>query len=183
MPKADEIDIVEWRPVVGYEGRYEVSRMGGVRETMGGRLLGQWPSSSGYMIVRLSRPRAQFKVHRLVATAFIPNPTGLPAVNHINSNRADNVAGNLEWCTQAHNIRHADQKGRMQRDYWCGRRSPSARLTDQTASQIRELYAGGGHSHQSLAERFGTNKRTVGRIIAGKFYLPASPSPPVEDKV
>ncbi|MFZ5783935.1 MAG: HNH endonuclease [Pseudomonadota bacterium] len=156
-----------WRPI---DDRYEVSHDGRVRE-VGGKMMGQWQNGDGYMLVRLNHPRRTERVHRLVAKAFVPNPDGLPDVNHLDCNRAHNHATNLEWCTQQQNLQYATALGRMKRDYWKGRRSPNARLSDETAAAIRVAYAAGEGSLEALASRFGTNKRTVGKIVKGEFYV------------
>jgi hypothetical protein len=78
-----------------------------VRKAGSGEIIGQWKNSDGYPVVRLSRPRLMQRVHRLVALAFVPNPENKPSVNHLDNDRANNSARNLEWCTQAENIRHA----------------------------------------------------------------------------
>jgi len=160
----------EWQPVSGYAGKYEVSKCGLVRKA-DGTLVGQWPNDQGYMIVRLANPRSQHRVHRLVAAAFVANPDALDVVNHIDGNRSNNCADNLEWCTQRHNLDHAEKSGRLQRSYWRGKRSPNARLSDKTASAIRQAYASGHGSMAALAKKFGTSKRTVGRIINGETYV------------
>ena len=160
----------EWRPIETHIGIYEVSIFGEVRSTKG-RILKQWSSDQGYMLVRLSSPRVVARVHRLVATAFISNERGFPVVNHIDCVRSNNNCSNLEWCTQQDNIKHSENLGRMQRDYWCGRRSPNAHLDNSKVSEIREIYAMGGISMQSLGDRFGVSKRSIGRIINGESYV------------
>lgn len=162
-------DSVGWRPIASHP-TYEVSRGGDVRK-IGGPSMGQFFNQHGYKLVRLSSPRATMRVHRLVAFAFIPNPEEKPFVNHINNDRADNRADNLEWCTQKENIAHADRQGRMVRDYWVGRRSPNAALTDEQVMEIRSAYTGGGRSHQSLALEFGISKRAIGRLLNGETYV------------
>lgn len=158
-----------WLPVVGYESYYEVSDAGQVRK-VSGELLGQWLNSDGYPFVRLSNPRKIVRVHRLVATAFVPNPNARRTVNHIDCDRSNNAASNLEWCSQAENLEHSDRLGRMQRDYWKGKRSPNAKLTPETVAAIR-LQRSGGISLQAIADKFGTNKRTVGKIVNGESYV------------
>lgn len=160
----------EWRPVLGWEGIYEVSNRGRVRK-LGGQLLGTWLTQQGYVLARLSKPRELVRVHRLVAEAFVSNPDAKPFVNHLDSNRANNHYTNLEWCTQAENLRHAALAGRMQRNYWVGRRSPQAKPSDETASEIRAAYRNGGVSHQYLATAYGISKRSIGRIISGESYV------------
>jgi hypothetical protein len=104
-----------WKPVVGFEGHYEVSDHGRVRRacagkgTRIGRVLKTPPDTDGYPRVRLSRNGIQLdiNVHILVAAAFIgPCPEG-KEVNHKNLNRANNRAGNLEYSTHQENIQHS----------------------------------------------------------------------------
>ena len=160
---------MNWQPIDGYEGRYEVSESGLVRH-VNGSLLGQWKNHNGYLIVRLSCPRAQFRVHRIVAKAFIPNPSALPIVNHLDHDRSHNFVENLEWCTQKQNLDHAANANRMQRDYWRGRRSPNASLTDDQVKEIKRIYATREFSWETLGKKFGVSKRSIGRIISGESY-------------
>lgn len=159
-----------WRPVPSHAGKYEVSEDGQIR-SVDGRIVGQWRSDQGYMRAKLSGPRAEVRVHRIVAEAFCANPDMLPAVNHLDSNRSNNHWTNLEWCTQAENLAHAQAKGRMQRDYWTGRRSPNAALSDETASAIRAEYKAGGTSWERLGRKYHISKKTVGRIVGGESYV------------
>ena len=68
-------------------------------------------TKNGYLRVSLSNNKIKHKrvlVHRLVADAFIPNPSGLPQVNHINEDRKDNRVENLEWCTPLYNLNYSN---------------------------------------------------------------------------
>lgn len=99
-----------WKPVAGYEGLYEVSNTGRVKSTprcgTKGRILKQNVGARGYARVELSKGNRQKKhfVHRLVASAFIgPIPDGLQ-VNHIDENKLNNRADNLNFMTAKENI-------------------------------------------------------------------------------
>lgn len=112
-----------WRPVAGYEGLYEVSEQGSVRSLprqagkyhIKGRLLKQFQNRAGYLCVCLSKEGEQttVAVHRLVASAFVPNPEGKETVNHINEDKGDNRACNLEWLTLRENLRHGTRAERQ----------------------------------------------------------------------
>lgn len=106
--------IEEWKDVIGYEGLYQVNNLGEVRRLYRNsdpKILKQHVYRK-YKYVSLSkRSRQTFKrVHRLVAEAFIPNPSGKSQVNHINGNKLDNSANNLEWTTQSENMLHRYRK-------------------------------------------------------------------------
>lgn len=110
----------EWRPVKGYEGLYEVSNMGRVKSLHYGksRILKQITNTNGYMAVDLHKDgtRSPKRVHRLVATAFIPNPHNKPEVNHKDGNKKNNTVDNLEWCTSSYNTKHAYRNGLVNKD-------------------------------------------------------------------
>jgi hypothetical protein len=104
--------MIEWKPVVGYEGYYEVSNMGDVFNCKKGFVLKK-SCSHGYDTVRLTKEtiRKNGSVHRIVSEAFVSNPLGLKEVNHKNANKKDNRVENLEWCTRAENMIHANNLG------------------------------------------------------------------------
>jgi hypothetical protein len=111
--KAKEL-VEKWLPVVGYEDYYEVSDFGSVRNISTGRILK--PCDRGmYFSVTLSvGGNIESKnIHRLVCTAFWPNPQNKKQINHKNSNRYDNRAENLEWATPKENRDHAVNAGRL----------------------------------------------------------------------
>lgn len=177
--RVEELEGEGWQPIVGWDSEYEVSCAGQIRKRDGSMIVGQWQNNQGYMLARLSNPRKVVRVHRVVAEAFLKNEkdTACLVVNHKNFNRRDNRVQNLEWCSQAENITHSDSAGRMQRDYWTGKRSPNAKLSDGAAQKIRDDKS--GLSLSKLADKYGTNKRTVLRIRSGQSYNPI-PSPPLK---
>lgn len=161
--------MTDWQPVIGWEYFYEVNREGLIRKAGDKHVIGQWENDNGYFLVRLSNPRKMARVHRLVAEAFVENPNSKPFVNHVDNNRSNNNADNLEWCTQLENIRHADKQGRIKKDYWIGKRSPNASLSDEQVHKVKELRKL-GYPQQKIASQIGTSKRTVQRILSGEYY-------------
>lgn len=94
----------QWKAVRGHRN-YEVSNMGRVRNAKTGRILKPFDSGNGYLRIDLGR-NCRVKVHRLVALAFCGPRRRRPVVNHINRDRHDNRASNLEWVTYAENTAH-----------------------------------------------------------------------------
>jgi hypothetical protein len=105
--------IVEWRETYIYGEQYEVSNTGIVRNKLTGHILVPQEDNKGYLRVRLSLHdrKTTAKVHRLVATAFLPNPENKPQVNHKDTNKKNNRVDNLEWVTNGENQIHAYKTG------------------------------------------------------------------------
>ena len=107
----EEIIGEQWKPVVGYEGLYEVSSHGNVYSMRTKKILRTY-NQNGYLHVHLYKNghRKNWVVHRLVANAFIPNPENLETVNHIDENKMNNNVNNLEWMSRGDNIRYSNYK-------------------------------------------------------------------------
>ena len=108
-----------WKDVAGYEGLYQVSDQGNVRSKRRfgskGGILKPKVDRDGYLQVGLSQNGQQksFYIHRLVATAFIPNPSNLPVINHKDENPKNNAVDNLEWCTTKYNLNYGTCRARL----------------------------------------------------------------------
>lgn len=126
-----------WLPIIGQEGKYEISshgrvknlcrvsvRKNGTRLTSRERILKPFLNGAGYLCVDLSRKH--HRVHRLVAEHFIPR-SGDVQVNHINGVKTDNRVNNLEWCSQLENIRHAFKMGLVPRKSITGEKSHNSK--------------------------------------------------------
>lgn len=105
----------EWRSVEGFEDRYKVSNTGLVFSIVSNRLLTPKIDKYGYKVVSLCRngKSKHIAVHRLVATAFIPNPYNLPTVNHKDENKLNNHVSNLEWLSIKDNDNYGSRNERM----------------------------------------------------------------------
>ena len=117
-----------WKDVVGYEGLYQVSTLGRVKglrrliSCKNGMTLPQKErfmtpclGKKGYLSVMLANHgKNKFcKIHRLVLTAFVENPSNKPHINHIDNNKLNNRLDNLEWCTPKENEDHKRKCGRV----------------------------------------------------------------------
>lgn len=101
-----------WKDIEGFEGRYQVSNKGLVRNAKG-HLMYQEANTANYMRVSLGAPQKKFFVHRLVAKAFCDGYFEGAVVNHKDFNKHNNASVNLEWVTASENQKHAYRAGKM----------------------------------------------------------------------
>lgn len=167
-----------WKPVIGFEGFYEVSTHGLVRSlsrqvpTKGGgvrtvptRILRPGVITGGYFGITLhaNGKRREATVHMLVAEAFLgPRPSPLHEVNHINAVKPDNRVENLEWVTRQANIAHNVALGINLR----GSALPQAKLTEADITPIRRRVHR-GERHAQIALDFGVSKAAISDIARG----------------
>ncbi|MED5492674.1 MAG: NUMOD4 domain-containing protein [Pseudomonadota bacterium] len=166
-----------WKPISGYEGLYEVSNLGRVkslgrmRVTKGGgkswlpeRIKAASSQREGYVSAHLYKNSKMSKryIHRLVAEAFLANPNSLPQVNHLDGDKANNAATNLEWCSASDNCRHAVDFEIYQTAR--GEQSAMAKLTEESVIEIRQM-AASGWLHREIAEIFGVGRKAVTKIV------------------
>lgn len=115
-----------WKPVKGYEGRYEISSFGRLRSYAQDRKNGKIKTGNlnlhGYLTTVLydgKGNKATYLMHRLVAQTFIDNPFGLPQVNHKDEDKTNNRVDNLEWCTNDYNIHYGTGYERARQSNMC----------------------------------------------------------------
>jgi hypothetical protein len=182
--------IEEWRPVEGWEGFYEVSSLARVRRlprevrTCGikriftvricrGGVVKMSTDKAGYYRADLynGERRKNSLVHRLFAVAFIPNPDAKPCINHIDGDKKNNSADNLEWCTHIENMQHAFATGLTKTfDVLSGDESPNSKLNSKQVVEIKERLKSG----EAIASIFKSypikSKSTIAHIRDGHTW-------------
>ena len=174
----------QWRDVKGYEGKYQVSNLGNVRSLdmkqtrfnglvrcefqIKGRDLKPFQTGKGYKrdqgYLTIKIAGKSYKVHRLVAEAFLDNPNNFEQVNHIDGNKDNNAVSNLEWCNNKQNAIHAAKNGLTP----SGSKSILHKLTEQQVNEIRKRYIKGDRVNgaKPLARKFEVSSTTIRKIIA-----------------
>lgn len=170
----------KWKSVAGYEGIYEVSDIGrlkslsrkikcrnGMITTVNEKIMKQRVDHEGYFTICLYKNKKGFhtKVSRIVAIAFIDNPESKPQVNHIDGNKSNNVADNLEWTTASENMKHAYRTGLKDTH---GERHPSNKLTEIDVVKIKRLSS--TTTGASLARIYNVSDATISNIVRGKSW-------------
>jgi DNA invertase Pin-like site-specific DNA recombinase len=171
----------QWLPVVGYEAFYEVSNLGRVRSVgtgqgrRTGKILNQWRSGHGYMLVDLQVDlKAKSKLaHCLVAEAFLGPRPEKHDVDHIDGDRTNNVLLNLRYLTRSGNILARNERlrefGLRVTGDQTGESNPSSKLTEKQVEHIRALGAQ-GVIHERIAGIFGVRRETVGKILRNERW-------------
>jgi len=167
----------EWRDIKGYEGRYQVSNIGrvkslertfvdkrGYRHHIKERILKPKTDHNGYLQVVLSKRDKQktFTVHRLVCKAFHENSQAKPEVNHINENKLDNRACNLEWGTAKENSNHGTRNAKIGKANAKARSKPIGQYTlDGKLIKVWESALG-------YQRKLGFNQGNLSAVARGK---------------
>jgi hypothetical protein len=172
------VDGVQVRDVPGFDGLYAVTRDGRIwgyernwRNATGAmhrpaRWMVLTLDGTGYLRVRLvgrGGRRAFPSVHRIVAAAWLPNPLGLPQVNHLNGIKTDNRDSNLEWCDSLMNNRHAFMVGLNDAKF-------RRKLSDAQVRQLRAM-ASAGLTFTAIAKHFRMDRATITSIAKRETYV------------
>lgn len=149
-----------WKDIKGFSG-YEVSNWGRVRNKKTQAFMSPVLNNNGYMVIQLRRnykPHLRL-VHRLVAQAFCERLM----VNHIDGNRRNNMAHNLEWVTPYGNAVHAAQMDRM--STIPARQSKRCKLKIEQIIEARQMWLQ-GRSHKEIGEHFSVSGSTISRALS-----------------
>lgn len=169
-----------WKDIPGYEGLYQISRRGQVK-SLGrkitdnrGRITERKDiikinqvDMRGYYRIQLKKDGIlkNFRIHRLIALAFIPNPGKKKCINHKDANKKNNRISNLEWCTHKENIRHAFTNKLVYRAR--GEKCANSTISDTQAEQIASLLWQGWGTYD-IARKIGCSPQVVSKIKSGR---------------
>ena len=160
-----------WKDIEGYGGVYQISNFGRIKSFSNrskGKELALVRNPSGYMYIHLwiNGKCRYFRVHRLLAKAFIPNPENKPEINHKNGIKDDNKVENLEWCTHKENMEHAFKIGLKSH---IGEKHPCAKLKNSDVQEIRRLLKY-GLKQCFIAKMFLSSDRIISHINTGSRW-------------
>ena len=159
------LSVITWTPIEGHEG-YSVSNTGTVKNSKGKLLYGS--DKDGY--VRVCVNYKLIRMHRLVAKAFVENQNNYSEVNHIDGNKKNNHASNLEWCSRSHNTKHSFDLGLNKARK--GTESTKSKLTQEQVDFVRNSYIPRHpvFGQSAIARVFGVHNSTLSLICRGVTY-------------
>ena len=159
-----------WRDITGYEGYYQVSSEGRVKSLKRkGRkneyILRPVVTNCGYYQVglRSGGKRKMFFVHRLVCEAFHENPDNKPQVNHVNEDKTDNRACNLEWSTRRENMNHGTRNSRAGKAI----AKANSKQTGQYTLDMELIKV--WPSAREAERKTGFDQSTISKVARGKY--------------
>lgn len=164
----------EWRRVVidDIPFNYEVSNKGRVRKYDTKKLIKGCPTTLGYIRTTITNNdigyRKTKKFHTLVMDAFVPNVDNLPAINHIDGNKANNELSNLERCTFSHNSKHAFDIGLHSRPK--GESNPMSKYTESDIRKVAELLETGKYRYGEISEMTGVSRAVITTVANKKHW-------------
>lgn len=147
-------------PVKGFP-RYIVDEYGTITNIKTGRTVRGRINNNGYRIVELfyeTGKSKQLLLHRIVAEAFIPNPEGLPIINHKDENPLNNNAANLEWCTYKYNSNYGTAKERARK----------ALETYRSSNKLKEIARRNGKAVSKAVKQYTKSGELIMRYPSGK---------------
>lgn len=153
----------------GVNKKYTIDTYGNIYDIKEKKYRKPKPNSKGYLKVSfyVNGKDKKFFVHRLVLMTFNP-VDGMEnlQVNHIDGNKQNNYVGNLEWCTNAENQRHAFQHGLISRK---GTKNSQAKLTEEQVIEIAEMIMS-GKTNKEISELFNICSETVSTIRTKRHW-------------
>lgn len=187
-----------WKDIMGYEGLYKIHEDGtivayarewncghgnGSLRRDGEKVISPHKNHDGYLMVNLRKDGKvkMVSVHRLIACNFIPNPTNLPQVNHIDGVKTNNSITNLEWCSSRDNLIHAIKTGLFVHKR--GQENKCRTITDDKAREVLNAYLAEPNATE-IGRRFNLSRYLVMSIVhrSGSYKEIGGPLPSEENR-
>ena len=175
-----------WKDIQGYENLYKVSNLGRVKRLklsvtqkvkgtsytrrFNERILNLTNNGNGYLHVKLRKNGVNktINIHRLVALHFLEDYSIKGTVNHIDGDKTNNHANNLEWATQSENNQHAHDAGLVNQPM--GERIGNSKLKEVDVLEIRRLWKTGKYTKTQIGIKFGVLQPCISQIINKKTW-------------
>jgi hypothetical protein len=174
-----------WKDIAGYEKMYQVSNLGRIRSLprrdkrnrfWNGNILKSQVNKYGYLSVKLTKDgkSKRYMVHRLVATAFLPNQNHCKEINHKDENKQNNSVDNLEWCTRSYNVTYGSLNEDFRKRRVSGERGGRSVLTKEQVLEIRRKYVKGSRHYglSALSKEYGVCISQIGNIVRFESWNP-----------
>jgi len=181
-------------PIFGWEEYYQVSNLGRIKSLQRTVLVKRSPNNfyrnkkeifikihfcktNGYKMVclQVENKMKNYLLHRLIASAFVPNPNKYDFVNHIDGNKLNNSILNLEWCTKSQNTYHAFRNGLNDKAIASakarrGELASCVKLTEKDVVSLRSDWASGSYTHKQLGIKYGIGPTSSASIIQRRSW-------------
>lgn len=165
-----------WKPIPSLNNLYEASNLGRIRSANGkykGKILKEYvrcPSNINYNLVEVHIDKKKWakKVHRLVAEVFCENPKNYPIVMHLDNNRRNNRADNLQWGTLKMNSQQMIHEGRGNKSK--GSAHYYSKLTEDQVVEIRNKYIPRKYTLQKLAKEYNVSFGLIGHVVKNRNW-------------
>ena len=148
-----------------YNKTYEVSDLGNVRSLRYKKNLKGSLNSAGYKRVQIGSSNNKKFIHRLVAEVFLKRTTEKNIVNHIDGNKLNNKATNLEWVTSSENKMHSIKNGTSKKNMFS-----NSKLTIKEVKEIKKIIKYDNLIDREIAEKYKVHRRTISDIRRKKTW-------------
>lgn len=171
----DDYPDLEWRDVVGYEGFYKVSNTGLIYGILSNTMVKACSDKDGYLGLNLYKRgadgknvRQSFKVHRLVAAAFLPNPENKPQIDHIDGVKTNNCVENLRWTSSKENINNPvtlAARNASIKEYWKDPENLARRAAKNRSPEFLEALHAAQHKPDFIAKMREVRRKDMRPVI------------------
>ena len=164
----NEENKIIWKDIPGYEGLYKVSNTGKIFSCVTNRELSVIQKKDGYTCISLcdkDHNKKQYRIHQLVAKAFIPNPNNLGTVNHKDEVKTNNTVSNLEWMSIKDNNNYGTRNKRLSETQINDKnKSKEVQMFDKSTGELLDTFP----SLMEAGRVTGINQGNISKCCLGK---------------